>query len=399
MRLRVCALALLACSCGPRDEAPPIEVKVDPGLVLPRMARDRDPTSRPAATDPADAMTLHFIDIGQGDATLLEFPCGAALIDTGGEKNDLFDGEAALYAYLDAFFARRTDLNRTLDLLLVTHPHIDHNRGAVGVLERYTVKNVVDNGADAPHSHNDGTEDPGATQQMKVHAWLRDHPDKGVDYLAVGAGDVPEGGLTGPILDPIAGCARAATDPKLTALWGTVTHNLETYGDNPNNHSVVVRVDYGESSALFTGDLELIGLSRLADRYEKHPELLDVDIYQVGHHGSKNATIHYQMAMMSPRVAVISMGPYERNIPWTARKYGHPHIVALEHLVHPDYGVRGRRAPKPVMVGFRGAFQDKVTEIFQRRTIDRAVYGTGWDGTVVIAAHANGWLDVKTLGR
>ena len=38
-------------------------------------------------------------------------------------------------------------------------------------------------------------------------------------------------------------CARAATDPKLTALWGTVTHNLETYGDNPNNHSVVVRVD------------------------------------------------------------------------------------------------------------------------------------------------------------
>jgi competence protein ComEC len=396
---RVCALALLACACASHDEAPPLAVKDDPSLVLPPLRPDRDPVTRPPDTDPADAMVLHFIDIGQGDATLLEFPCGAALIDTGGEQNELFDGEAALYAYLDAFFARRADLNRTLDLLLITHPHIDHNRAAVGVLERYTVKNVVDNGADAPHSHDDGSEDPGATQQMAMHAWLRDHPEKGVQYLAVRAGDVPADGLTGPILDPVGGCARAATDPKLTALWGTVSHDLETYGHNPNNHSVVVRVDFGESSALFTGDLELIGLSRLADRYEERPELLDVDIYHVGHHGSKNATIHYQMALMSPRVAVISMGPYERDIPWTARKYGHPHVDALTHLVHPQYGVRGRRAATPVMVGYRGAYKDKVTEIFQRRTIDRAIYATGWDGTVVVTAHANGWLDVQTLGR
>jgi hypothetical protein len=52
-------------------------------------------------------MTFHFIDIGQGDATLLEFPCGAVLIDTGGEQNELFDSNKALLAYLDAFFARR----------------------------------------------------------------------------------------------------------------------------------------------------------------------------------------------------------------------------------------------------------------------------------------------------
>jgi competence protein ComEC len=391
-------LALSLCACSRRDEAPTIEVRVDPALEVPPLAADKDPRSRPATTNPTDAMVLHFIDIGQGDATLLEFPCGAALIDTGGEKNELFDGEAALYAYLEAFFERRKDLDRTLDMLLITHPHIDHNRAAVGVLDRYKVKRVLDNGADAPHSHNDGTEDPGATQQMAVHAWLKGHPG-GAEYLAVRAADIPEGGLGGPTVDAIAGCERAATDPRFTVLWGEVTHDLETYGDNPNNHSVVVRVDYGESAALFTGDLELIGLSRLAERYEKRPELLDVDIYQVGHHGSKNATIHYQMALMSPRVAVISMGPYERNIPWTARKYGHPHILAMEHLVHPQYGVRGRRAPKEVWVGFRGAFQDKVTEIFERRTIDRAVYGTGWDGTVVIAANANGWLDVETKGR
>lgn len=396
-RLLVWLSALAACDQGP-EPAPPLEVHADGPA--PRTPRDSDPTRRPEDTRLADAMVLHFIDIGQGDATLLEFPCGAALIDTGGEQNELFDSNKALLAYLDAFFARRTDLGRTLDLLLITHPHIDHNRSALAVLERYTVRNVVDNGADAPHRHNDGTEDPGATQQMAVHAWLRAHPrEPAIAYQAVGARDVPPEGLTGPVIDPIAGCAASAVDPKLTALWGTVTEDLRTYGDNPNNHSVVVRVDFDQASALFTGDLELIGLSRLATRYEAHPELLDVDIYQVGHHGSKNATIHYQMQMMSPRVAVISMGPYERDIPWTARKYGHPNIVALEHLAHPHHGVRARRSPIEAWIGIKGAWKDEKKEVFERRTIDRAIYATGWDGTVTITANANGWLDIATQGR
>lgn len=390
-------LSLVACDPN-GDAAPPLEVAADGPA--PRRARDDDPTRRPADTVASDAMTFHFIDIGQGDATLLEFPCGAALIDTGGEQNELFDSNRALQSYLDAFFARRSDLNNTLDLLLITHPHIDHNRAATLVLERYTVRNVIDNGADAPHSHNDGTEDPGATQQMAMHAWLRDHPrDPPIAYLGVGASNVPPEGLTNSIVDPVAGCAASAVDPKLTLLWGTVTEDTRTYGDNPNNHSVVTRVDFGKASALFTGDLELIGLSRLATHYEAHPELLDVDIYQVGHHGSKNATIHYQMQMMSPRVAVISMGPYERDIPWTARKYGHPNIVALEHLAHPHHGVHARRSPIEAWIGIKGAWKDEKKEVFERRTIDRAIYATGWDGTVVITANANGWLDITTKGR
>jgi competence protein ComEC len=385
------------CDPGP-EPAPPLAVEAEGPA--PRRPRDDDPVRRPDDTVAADSMTFHFIDIGQGDATLLEFPCGAALIDTGGEQNELFDSNRALLAYLDAFFERRADLRRRLDLLLITHPHIDHNRGALAVLGRYDVRAVVDNGADAPHRHKDGTEDPGATQQMAVHAWLRDHPkDPPVVYLPLRAADIPPEGLTGGALDPFTGCAASAVDPKLTALWGTVTEGLKTYGDNPNNHSVVVRVEFGKASALFTGDLELVGLSRMATRYEERPELLDVDIYQVGHHGSKNATIHYQMQLMSPRVAVISMGPFERNVPWTARKYGHPNIVALEHMVHPHHGVRGRRTPIEAWIGIKGAYKDEKVEVFERRTVDRAIYATGWDGTVTITANANGWLDIHTQGR
>lgn len=395
--LCLAATGSAGCDSGP-EPAPPLEVKADGPA--PRRARDDDPTRRPDDTVATDAMTFHFIDIGQGDATLLEFPCGAALIDTGGELNELFDSDKALIAYLDAFFKRRADLKNTLDLLLITHPHIDHNRSAMKVLERYNVRSVVDNGADAPHSHNDGTEDPGATQQMAMHRWLREHPkEPAVEYLGLGASAIPPEGLGGPVIDPIGGCEASAVDPKILALWGTVTEDTRTYGDNPNNHSVVVRVDFGKASALFTGDLEIIGLSRLAARYEAHPELLDVDIYQVGHHGSKNATVHYQMQMMSPRVAVISMGPYERNVPWTARKYGHPNIIALEHLAHPHHGVRGRRTRIETWVGIKGAFKDEKVEVFERRSIDRAIYATGWDGTVTITANANGWLDIATVGR
>ena len=73
-------------------------------LTLPSVALADDPTMR-----------LHFIDVGQGDATLVEFPCGAMLVDTGAEQNAEFDGVAQLESYLEAFFARRTDLSE-LDL-------------------------------------------------------------------------------------------------------------------------------------------------------------------------------------------------------------------------------------------------------------------------------------------
>ena len=70
-------------------------------------------------------MRAHFINVGQGDATLLEFPCGAVLIDAGG-----FDATTSeqLVEYLSLFFERRPDLDNTLDTVFVTHTHIDHNR-------------------------------------------------------------------------------------------------------------------------------------------------------------------------------------------------------------------------------------------------------------------------------
>src|SRR5687768_15102080 len=79
------------------------------------------------------AMQAHFLPVGQAHATLLEFPCGAALIDAGAQDAE---SVARLQAYLDQFFDRRTDLNRTLDLILITHNHIDHTRALREIAER-----------------------------------------------------------------------------------------------------------------------------------------------------------------------------------------------------------------------------------------------------------------------
>ncbi|MCB9748880.1 MAG: MBL fold metallo-hydrolase [Myxococcales bacterium] len=387
--------ALIACAGGSRDEpAPPIDTALPLPPTIVRAATLRAPPE-----DARDVMRLHFIDIGQGDATLLEFPCGAALIDTGGEQNERFDGVAALVEYLDAFFARREDLDRTLDLLVLTHPHIDHLRGADAVLERYRVRNIVDNGSERAG-------EIGGDEQIAVHRWLADPARADVGYLHAKAADMdPARGNTSALIDPIGACERSRVDPKFTLLWGQVTEDLETYGDDPNNHSVVTRVEFGEASALFTGDLEFIGLSRLFEHYRGHERLFDVDIYQVGHHGSKNATTHYLMQAMSPELAVISAGPYERDLDWTARRYGHPNITALRELVHHEHGVGGfRERAVEVWVGIKGAWVPRAgedpsrarQEVFERRTIARAVYATSWDGTVVVDAHANGSLAVTT---
>src|SRR5262245_13896402 len=71
----------------------------------------------------AQEMRVHFIDVGQGASTLVEFPCAAILIDSGGETNSEYNGDDALTKYLDGFFARRTDLKKTLHSLILSHPH------------------------------------------------------------------------------------------------------------------------------------------------------------------------------------------------------------------------------------------------------------------------------------
>lgn len=340
-----------------------------------------------------DAMRVHFIDVGQGAATLVEFPCATVLIDTGGErwpkeewKPAKYDSTQALMKYLNGFFKGPPDIPNELALLILTHPHKDHTRGVPAVLDAFTPKSVVHNG----QWHGSGIE-----EQTDARDYAKENPAVSGWYVLERTIPKDEG-LSNTAIDSI-NCG--SVDPKIRVLWGQVRDDNDwDYDDfsDENNHSVVVRIDFGEASLLITGDLEeatrdgeQAGLERLVEAY-KDSDLLDVDVYHVGHHGSHNGTTPALVEAMSPEIAMISAGPACERDGYSAWNHAHPRSVTVDDL---EKGVTGTRTAKNVKV-FERHKSDPVT-----RRMEKAIYSTGWDGTVVLEGRSDGrWSLVKTTG-
>jgi len=318
-------------------------------------------------------MRAHFIDVGQGDAILLEFPCAAMLVDLGAEKNEVFNGVDNLRDYLTAFFERRRDLDHTLELVAVTHPHFDHVQG-VGLLvsprSPFKVKHVITNGMETSS---------GGEEMKRLHAWTEVN---GVHLRKLSLEQIPaRRGLSDAVIDPI---RCEAVDPEIQVVWSGPAVQPDDWSrfeyDNMNNLSMVLRVDFGQTSFLLMADLEEKGIDAIL-AHTAGTSLLDADVLKVGHHGSWNATSEELLAAVSPDIAVIMMGKPEREIPWSAWAYGHPRRNAVERLLR---AVPVRRKPVVhVPVATR-------TKQFELMWIERAVYATGWDGTVVIEATTTG---------
>lgn len=322
-----------------------------------------------------NSMKVHIIDVGQGSATLLEFPCGVALIDVGGELNEDFDSNDEMRLFLLEFFNRRRDLNKTIDLLVISHPHKDHTRSLIDLFDYYTIKNVITNGQE---------KGSGRVGQKYVHEKIKDLEINGpankiIHYTESRNSKIDKSGWTNKYISPI---SCDSIGPTITLLWGRVNSNPgwsdDAYRD-ANNHSVVMRVDYGEASMLLTGDLEFEAIDMLLEKF-KDTKLLDVDFYLVGHHGSYNGTTKEFVEKMSPEIAVLSFGSFEREYNWTAWAYGHPREAVIDIL---NTGVSGERLPKKVRVATG-------VKNFKEITMKKAVYATGWDGDLLFEATSSG---------
>jgi beta-lactamase superfamily II metal-dependent hydrolase len=288
-------------------------------------------------------------------------------------------------SYLDAFFARRTDLGGRLAAIFVTHTHIDHNASLDKIAAKYLVGGYIYNGV--------------ARGSGRVNArWMLAHArdtSPAVAFRAVSEGDVEAAGtagLTDSVIDPI---ACPAIDPHIRVLAGGrelpdgTEFRPSDWGDedmdNGNNHSLVIRVDFGKTSFLFPGDLEGAGISDLMSRYAG-TTMLDADVLEVSHHGAANGTTAAFLAAVSPQIAVISMGPYTIQQKWTAWAYGHPRKVTTDLLYA---AVTAKRSSKSVMVATK-------TKTFVSFSMDHAIYSTGWDGTIAVKADATGRVQVGT---
>ena len=353
-------IVVVLAACGAASAPPPTSA---------HPAGELAPGPSPSATA---EMRIHLIDVGQGAATLVEFSCGVVLIDTGGERNAWFDSEARLLRYLDRFFKTRPHLRSTIAVLVLTHPHIDHTRSAMAVFRRYHVENVVTDGM---------VEGSGGEEQaLLLDAAARAH----IGDDRVRAADIPPGGLHDRIVDPIS-CSDG--DPDIRVFWGAVdSRDVDWDGTalaNANNDSVVVRFRLGAASFLVTGDLENEGIGEVVKRFGGE---LASTVWQVGHHGSWNATTAPLLEAIHPALALIAMGSVDRQDRYSAWAYGHPRVESIELLERALTG-----APREKIRASVGTAHEQ----FVSRDITAPIYATGWDGDVRVTLHADGSILVR----
>jgi competence protein ComEC len=328
-------------------------------------------TTTALATDPH--MTAHIINVGQGAATLLEFPCGALLIDAGGQDDDSTEH---LMTYLTNFFNGRSDLNSTLQAIYITHPHKDHTLALKRVVNAFTVRRFIENGQES----GSGIENVKWVRSVATQRNITTRKILNSDVMASGNRQ----GLTNGEIDPLQ-CADC--DPQIRILagqWDSDPGWAHSEFDNKNNHSLVIRVDFGESSFLFDGDLEEEGIETILTYYRNgnsHAPLLDVDVFHVGHHGSYNGTTADFLSELTPVIAVVSVGKWyygqNNNSPFTTWAYGHPRKVTLDLLKDAISGSRSGA------VWIQAATAPRK---FSQYVVRRRIYATAWDGNTQIRA-------------
>lgn len=234
---------------------------------------------------PDGKLRLYAFDVGQGDATLLVSPSGKHIIVDGGPDLTALEHLGTFMPFLD----------RTIELLVLTHPDKDHIVALPEVLRRYDVTHILMTGV----VHNLGHYDAflQAANDERTTVTIAD-PSQLIDL-----GD----GLTLDVLWP--------------PSWVAGTES------NGNMTSVVLRASYGDHEVLLTGDAEAIAeRGLLASR-----QPLQSDILKVGHHGSRTSTSTGFLLAVSPKVAIISAGRENR--------YGHPHAEVVKRLRDMDIEV------------------------------------------------------------
>jgi competence protein ComEC len=236
---------------------------------------------------PHGLLRATFLDVGQGDAALVDLPDGSAMvIDGGGLVGSPIDpGERALAPTLRA---RR---RREVALAVLSHPHPDHFTGLASGLARVRVRALWDTG----QGEREGVKGAYAT-------WL----------LAARSAQVP-------VVRPPTLCGEHDIGGARVSVLAPCPEPSPDRG--PNDNSLVLRIAYGSRAFLFVGDAER---EEEADLLALGAERLRADVLKVGHHGSRTSTSPAFLRAVSPAHAVISVGVRNR--------FGHPHPTTLATL-------------------------------------------------------------------
>ena len=232
-------------------------------------------------------LKIHFIDVGQGDSSLIITPQKKTiLIDGGGSSNSDFDvGKSTLIPYiLDRGFT-------SIDIVIISHFDQDHVGAIFTLLQELRVGRVYIS-KQAENSEN-------------YEKFLKIISEKNIKVYEVMAGNK----------------IHVEKNLYLDILWPT--ENL-IFTNALNNNAMVFNLHYKKFSMLFTGDIEEASEKEILKLYSKNKDLLKANILKVAHHGSKTSSTSEFINVVNPKIAVIGVGKNN--------KFGHPNENVLERL-------------------------------------------------------------------
>lgn len=222
----------------------------------------------------------YFFDVGQGDSALVVSPSGKQILIDGGPDMTTLERLGNVMPFFD----------RTIELLILSHPHLDHLAAFPEVFKRYNVERVLFTG----EAHHMGL------YEAMIH-YLK--LDNSAVIIANPKNDIDMG--DGLFID---------------VLWPSENLFGKSENENPNDTSVVVKISHGEKSILFTGDIEAGGEAGLLALGSD----LKSTMLKVPHHGSRTSSSTGFLLAVDPELAVISAGK--------ENSFGHPHPDLLDRF-------------------------------------------------------------------
>lgn len=212
-----------------------------------------------------------FFDIGQGDAILIQQDTFQVLIDGGPDDSILYELAKKMPWY-----------DKNIEIVVLTHPHDDHIRGLLNVLEEYNVEKLFVNRIE--------------------------YDNKGYHYMLENYEDI--------LIDVVQGDTFEYKD-----IYGEVLYPFKektTQARNINNESIVLLVLIKDYKILLMGDAEV----EVEEKLIEHSDLSNIYVLKVGHHCSRTSSSETFLNITKPQIAICSCG--EKN------KFGHPHYETLE---------------------------------------------------------------------
>jgi competence protein ComEC len=248
------------------------------------------------AARPQNLLQVIFCDVGQGDAVLIKTPQNKKVLIDGGPDDQV----------LNCLSRQLPFYERTLDLVVLTHPHADHVGGLVDVLNSFSVRAIVHNKI--------------AYQSADYQKFLELASQHGIPLHNVFAGDRMA-------LDSATSFSVWYPPRDARQLSGAGFDPFD--GEDINDSSLVFELVCGDFTALFTGDSPDVVQNFLLGEGVVSP----VRVLKVAHHGARDGLSSEFLKKLNPALAIISVG--------ANNKYGHPHKETLEKLK--DAGVQIKR--------------------------------------------------------